>query len=371
MNKFIFWWDSPCKGMIGVIKYFCENLSPNSQAITGNLGPYRVSMGWNETKSLFANHLIIPKDSLWIEKTLELLEKYSTEYVHVFGGATHGRCSHLVKYAKNNDLRYIIMTEAPFNNKFGLLKIIKNLYINLYLPIITKPIANKSLLVFCLSGQKRKDLALLHKLGYAKNKIIPYGYWTEAHITNVDLEIKEEGKIHILCPGVLRKYKGVDLLVKSIKILVDQGYENFICYITGDGDQYDKLNNLVTKYQLNNYISFKGVLSEDDFKALYNKTDILVAPGYSEPWGIRINEAIQRGKVVICSDGLGASDLVHESGGGTVFKSGDVNGLVSAIQPYLDDQNKLIEAKNANLIFKDKISVENKSKELYYYLKNL
>ena len=373
MNKYIFWWDSPCKGMVGVIKFFCENLSHESIAITGNLGKYRTSMGWEENGKKFGNHFIINKDENWQINTKNLLEKYSREYIHIFGGSTHGRCAHLVKYARKNKLKFFLMTEAPFNNKFGIKGFIKKLYIYFYLPLKTKPIANKTLKVFCLSGKKPTDLKKLQHLGYKSSKIVPYGYWTEDLFaeSNKTINILKSKTINIICPGILKAYKGVDILIFAINLLVKKGYHNLYCYITGTGEQYNKLVGLTKKNNLENFIKFTGVLSEDDFSALQTKIDILVAPGYSEPWGIRINEAIQRGQVVISSGGLGASDLIVDSGGGLVFPSGNIKELANSIQYYLDDYNRIVDAQKANLFYKKNISCKVKAIELYGYLSNI
>lgn len=373
MNKYIFWWDSPCKGMVGVFQYFCENLSQDSLAITGNLGNFRESMGWTDGGRYFENHIVVLKDDDWILNTTNYLNKYKYDYIHIFGGATRGKFAHLVKKASKENLRFCIMTEAPFNNKFGFSKLIKDVYINKYLPLKTRLFAKKTLLVFCLSGKKKKDLKMLEYLGYDSGKIVPFGYYTVDH-DNYEIAIKtksENSLMSIICPGVLEAYKGVDVLINALNILVSKGYANFRCHITGLGEQYNRLVTLMKKYNLEKHICFEGILDERKFSDLSSKIDILVAPGYSEPWGIRINEAIQRGQVVICSDGLGASDLILDSGGGVVFPSGNIKELANSIQYYLDNPIEISDGKKANLLYKETISCKNKANELLNHLNNL
>jgi glycosyltransferase involved in cell wall biosynthesis len=93
--------------------------------------------------------------------------------------------------------------------------------------------------------------------------------------------------------------------------------------------------------------------------------DILVAPGYCEPWGIRVNESLQRGQPVICSDGLGASDLIVESGCGMVFQRDNYKQLADCMEIYIQDRNKIVQDSDKGLLYRDKISCHTKAKELF------
>jgi glycosyltransferase involved in cell wall biosynthesis len=368
MNKYIFWWDSPCKGIIGVFQYFCENISNDSVTITGDTGKYRGAMGWHDKGVYFKNHIVIPRNEHWIEETTKMFNHYKTGYIHVFGGITRNKTEHLIKLAIKNDIKFCIMSENPANLHFGLNKLIKDLYIALYIPLKTKHFAKRTQLVFCLCGHKHRFLKYFKQNGYKKEQIVPYGYWTDSPYEELN-EIQLNEKVTLFCPGLLRRYKRVDLLIFAIDILVKKGYTNFICHIIGDGDQKEILQKVVIKKNIEEYVIFDGVLDENN--QLITKSDILIAPGSVEPWGIRINEAIQRGQVVISSEGVGASYLLEKSGGGKVFKIGSYKQLADAIQYYLDDYNRINLEKQANIKYRNKISCELKAKELYSYLEKL
>jgi len=360
--KFVFWWDSPCKGMINVLKYACEEYSPESIAITGDTGNYRKSMGWCDVQECFNNHIIV-QEANWIEDTTRLFNKYH-DYIHVFNGITRKYFIHLIDRCCSENVPFFIMSEAYSNLEFGLKKVIKNIYINCYLPFKVRPIAKKSLGVFCLSGKKKCDLKQFNHLGFSKKRIVPFGYWTEPSDYKYS---KRDNKLHILCPGVLKKYKGVDLLIKAISLLNKEGKaENFVVHITGNGVEKEHLLSMVHKEGLENIILFHGALNEEDYQELLSYIDILVAPGYVEPWGIRINEAIQRGQIVICSDGLGAYYLINESKGGEVFKSGDANELSEKIYQICSLSSEQInELKLNNINYSKNISCHKKAEELY------
>lgn len=368
MNKYIFWWDSPCKGMIGVFKHFCESLSKESICITGDTGSFRRSMGWQDRGVYFKNHIIIPRDEHWIEETTKMFNQYKVGYIHVFGGVTRNKTEHLVRMAIKNNIQFCIMTEAPLNNQFGIKRFLKKLYINCFLPILRYNIAKNSSMVFCLSCKKNSDLDKLKRLGFKEDTIIPFGYWTDTEYEDLN-KIQFIDKVSLFCPGFLGRIKRVDLLVSAIDVIVKKGYTNFVCHIIGDGIEKEKLQMAVKDKNIGKYILFHGVLDENN--PLITKSDILIAPGSFEPWGIRINEAIQRGQVVITSEGIGASYLIEESDGGKVFKIGSYRQLADAIQYYLDDYERINIAKKANIKFRDKISCDFKAKELYSHLNKL
>ena len=358
--KFVIWWNSPCKGMINVLKYFCQIYSNNSIIITGETGSYRQSMGWNNLQKCFNQHILVP-DTHWKEDTLKLYYKYH-DYIHVFNGITRPYFSHLIDLSCKEKVPFMIMTEAYSNLEFGLKRQIKKLYLNWYLPLKVRPISKKSLGVFCLSGKSISNIKQFKHLGFKENTIIPFGYWTEPPKYQYE---PIDDKIHIICPGVLKPYKGVDVLIKAISELNKQGITNYICHITGNGIQQEYLISLVKQLKVQNII-FHGALSENDYAQLLSHIDILVAPGYFEPWGIRINEAIQRGQIVICSDGLGANYLINESKGGDVFKSGDFIELSKLLYKYLSmSKETLDKIKFNNLEYSENISCTNKAGELY------
>ncbi len=364
--KYVIWWDSPCKGMINVLKHFCETYSKESIVVTGGTGNYRKSMGWCDMQQCFDNHIIVKEDN-WEKDTLSLFNKYHN-CVHVFNGITRKYFIHLIRRAVAENVHFAIMTEAYSNLESGYRRWLKKLYINCYLPFVIRPIARKSLGVFCLSG--KGDLNQFRHLGFAKNKIVPFGYWTEPRAYTYN---SIDNKIHILCPGVLKRYKGVDVLIHAIATLKKKGKVDGICiHVTGNGPEKTNLMELAQNLDVVDVIEFHGALNEQDYQELLSYIDILVAPGYVEPWGIRINEAIQRGQIVICSNGLGAFYLIEESGGGLIFRSGDAQDLAGKIDGIISlPPGEIDKLKKKNLTFADNISCYNKAGELFQELNRL
>ncbi len=356
----VFWWNIPCSGMIHVLKAFVETVDPAAMVVTGTLSRSRKAMGWDDQGSLFPHHIVL-RDTEWDEKGISLLNKYR-DCLHIFNGITHpARMNRLIRYACDQRILFCNMSEAYANLQSGVPRIAKALYMQYILPWKTRPVAEKSLGVICLSGSSEAHFRQFRRLGF--RKVWPFGYYTDEDPA-FQYKRAEDGKIHILCPGLLEAYKGVDILIKALHQVRQEGYRNFLCHITGAGSQRPFLEALVGKCDLEDAVIFEGVLDAGQYKDLLSHIDVLVAPGRVEPWGIRVNEAVQRGNVVLVSDGIGAAELIKESGGGAVFKSADSRDLARKLCFFLSDERRYLKAKSDNLTFKEQISCEYQSRVL-------
>jgi glycosyltransferase involved in cell wall biosynthesis len=366
MNKFVFWWSIPCSGMMGVFKSYCESIDKESVVITGTLSESRKMMGWEETDKITANHIII-QDNEWNTKAVSLLLEYRN-YLHVFNGIGYpARINNLILTAIKENIRFCNMSEAYSNLESGIRSVIKSIYIRFYLPLKIRKIAQHCLGVLCLSGSNPSHIKQFKRLGFKSDSIYSFGYYTDEN-TDYVYNALNDGKIHILCPGLHEKYKGVDILIRALAIVVANQTTNFVCHITGKGSQTAYLKCLVTQLKLQDFIRFEGVLNALSYHKLLSHIDMLIAPGRVEPWGIRVNEAIQRGNIVIVSNKIGASELIAQSGGGQVFQSGNIYDLSEKIELYLQNQALMKDAKEKNLDFKDNISCSKQAGRLFRYL---
>ena len=77
-------------------------------------------------------------------------------------------------------------------------------------------------------------------------------------------------------------------------------------------------------------IHFMGFVK--DVSEFYDRISVYVQPSATEGFGIEVLEAMAHGRPVICSDGVGAVDVLNEHGlADWAFKSRDVAGLMKLI----------------------------------------
>ena len=243
MKKTVFWWNIPCAGMIGVLKEYAEHVDNDTIVITGQLSNSRKAMGWNDDGKLFKNHIIL-SDEEWHEKGKSILDKYP-ERLHVFNGITHpSRMQDLIEYAIASGIMIANMSEAYFNLESGIRRYLKKVFMCTLLPLKVRRIAKFSSAAICLSGGSHRDINQLQRFGF--NRVYKFGYYTDIKVDDITKDSSNE-IVHILCPGLIEHYKGVDILVKALEILNKSGIKNFKCHITGKGSCLPKIQNLIIR----------------------------------------------------------------------------------------------------------------------------
>jgi len=368
--KIVFWWDIPCKGMIDVLRHYSELEGEDVIIITGELSTDRKNMGWENTQRVSDKHFII-KDDEWGVDIPAYIGQYK-DYLHVINGYTFPKRIHNLQLEiLKQGILFCNMSESYCDISFNYLRYIKKFYHAFVLPVRLKEVSKKSLGVICLSGKDEKELKKFEKLGWNPQRIRPFGYYTEYKSDTEDITPRKDSCVHLVCSGNLEYYKGVHVLLDAIDKLKRENISDFHCHIVGKGSMDAELRNKAGKLKLNNLLTFHGVLSQKEYNRVFSNADILVAPGIVEPWGIRINEAIQAGLAVVVSDKMGAAELINQSNGGYVFESRNDLDLSEKLKALITNHDTLKKAKENNIIFRDKISCYNKALYLREHIEYL
>lgn len=106
--------------------------------------------------------------------------------------------------------------------------------------------------------------------------------------------------------------KGIDLAVEAAALIRDRGYEHFSLDIFGRvNDPY--FPGLILSYGLNDRVTLKGSLPQEDLIARYSEYDLFLFPARpGEPFGVAPLEAAARGCVPLISQTCGIAEwLVH------------------------------------------------------------
>jgi len=121
----------------------------------------------------------------------------------------------------------------------------------------------------------------------------------------------------IFFAGRLVKEKNVDLLVRSVEI-IKRGLPGIRVFIVGEGPEMGKLRNLVQQCDLDNNISFLGVIPDSDtLISLMKSSKLFASPSIREGFGMAAAEALACGlPLVTCNAPENAvKDLIDEKTG--------------------------------------------------------
>ena len=145
-------------------------------------------------------------------------------------------------------------------------------------------------------------------------------------------------RIVLLYVGRVCRQKGSDLLVAAFERL-QRHYDGAISLVmAGPACSFERGDApSAGGTAVDPSIKYLGPVQEGELSALYNAADLFVMPTRNlEMFGMAALEAQACGRPVIASDHGGLREFVNESNGDR-FRNGDVDSLVAAIRPLIDD----------------------------------
>ena len=212
---------------------------------------------------------------------------------------------------------------------------------------LVKSTLRNSNAIICVSEFLKKEI---NSIGIKKNKffVIPMGANTknfkpkDKNKARQSLNLPKDKKI-ILFVGHLVTRKGVEYLIRSIKIVLKKD-KNILCCIVGKGILENALKKLTSELNLEDYVRFLGEKRGKDTAKCMNACDMLVLPSLNEGLPVVLCEALACGKPVVATKVAGTPELVNKDVGYLV-KPKDVNDLAEKIVLALDkkwEKDKLL-----------------------------
>lgn len=173
--------------------------------------------------------------------------------------------------------------------------------------------------------------------------ILPYGI-----DANMKFSAKKNNeKVKFLFVGNVNYNKGIPYILDAFSKISD-------CSLTIVG-AYDKESVYFKKYSEYEGVNFVGSLTHDKVDEFYCSADVFVIFSFADGFAQVVTEAMSYGLPVICSDHVGAKDLIVDSVNGFVVKSGDVNMLQDKMEWFVLNRGVIEEmGNNARSTVKEK-----------------
>jgi glycosyltransferase involved in cell wall biosynthesis len=178
------------------------------------------------------------------------------------------------------------------------LDIIKSTFAGKYLwniyNLFARRVFKKSKYIISDSNFEAKNIEYIG-VGKEKISVINPGVDTFEHIdkTRKIEKNSKENKIKLLYTGYLISRKGVDFILNSLNILVnDIGFKEVVLTIVGDGPYKQDLLKLSENLKLEDYIVWKSFLPREDLINEIINSDIFMLLSRSEAYGITVTEAL-------------------------------------------------------------------------------
>lgn len=177
-----------------------------------------------------------------------------------------------------------------------------------------------------------------------KTKVIYNGVNTKAFSPGQDRkqEISQRLQIDlsatwILFVGTLAEYKGIDILIRSLRRLIDSG-EQAIALIIGDGPDREALIELRDSLGLEDKVRFLGSIPNVDLPPYINSCDVFVLPSRRESFGIAAVEAMACAKPVVATRVGGLQEIIDDNQNGLIVEPENVDQLTHALRTIVMDK---------------------------------
>ena len=129
--------------------------------------------------------------------------------------------------------------------------------------------------------------------------------------------------------GRLKKYKGVDLVIRAFARVDDS---RAVLEIAGEGDYRPALERLAASLDLTARVRFLGFVGEEEKLALLRRAWATAFASPKEGWGLTNIEASACGTPVVASNSPGIRESVRHGETGFLVAHGDVDAMAAAMQ---------------------------------------
>lgn len=198
----------------------------------------------------------------------------------------------------------------------------------------------------CVSNKIRR---IIEDLG-VKNTEIIYNGINQHEFEKVD---KQQYKNQITTVGSLIPRKKVDVTINVIANLLKK-YPELQLNIVGIGTEREKLSEMVKTLELENNVTFKNQITNQEVLNLMNRSYIFILPSIAEGFGIVYAEAMKAGCITIGTKNEGIDGFIINGENGFL-----VNPDVKEITELIED------------IYENKYNLENIRKNAYKAVENL
>lgn len=134
-----------------------------------------------------------------------------------------------------------------------------------------------------------------------------------------------------LSVGRLIERKGQHLIIEAMRELRSQGIEARLILI-GEGDNREKYQALIDRYQLNDWIELCGYVPREKMPEVYRKADCFVLPSEAEGMSVALLEAIASGLRLVATSVGGIAEMPKELPGIYLLSSPEVSILTKSMR---------------------------------------
>lgn len=150
------------------------------------------------------------------------------------------------------------------------------------------------------------------------------------------VEQNDNNVTRILCVGRMGPEKNITSFIKTIRLVIDDGYAVTVDWYGQDlKDDYSlECNKIIHETKLENCFTFHN--PSNNIQEEYHKADVFCLPSLYEGFPNVICEAMSCGRPVLCSRIYDNPNIVSEEKNGLLFNPKSIDDMVSTIERFID-----------------------------------
>jgi len=153
---------------------------------------------------------------------------------------------------------------------------------------------------------------------------------------NSKIELLPKDKKHFLFVGRFHKNKGPDILIEAISKISKDKLNFLHLHMFGLGPMESALKELIVKNNLDNYITFNGIIQADELSKYLYSVSFLIIPSRIESIPVIFSDAMQCNTPVISTPTGDLPELISKYGCGILAKEITSEALALAIEEGLN-----------------------------------
>ena len=250
------------------------------------------------------------------------------DWWHPFFGLCHGAISSAIKKAYANKILFI--TENVISHEAN--------KIDTMLTYLGLRNASMFLTLSKSVEQELKRFAKDRKI--YRSELPKYDYYQTSNNEKIsalknEFGIAEEDTV-LLFFGYIRKYKGLDILIKAFPKLLEKYPDTFLLVA---GEFYDNPStylNLIDRLNIGNKVKvINKFIPNEEISKYYRVSDVVILPYLSATQSAILNVTYSFKKPVIATDVGGLSEFVEDGKTGVIVKPNSVDEIVRGYSEYL------------------------------------
>lgn len=283
-----------------------------------------------------AHTAIIPR--LFLE--LFRIPKNSIVHVHI----AHAYIPEIVSLVcRLRNIPYIshIRLDVPASGTLG------KLLLPAYKKYILGPAIRKSKKIIVLTDDYVTLISNKYSIPKTSIHVIPNA--TQFKVSRVPKTLNKEPH-RLLFVGRLSSQKNIPLLLEGLSkyVLSKERNVSISLSIVGEGELRDKIQNIVQKLSITEYVQFLGRLDGRELERAYENSDVFILTSTHESFGTVLIEAMSKALPVIATDiDAVRNTIVHERNGLLIDQTADA--LARALNRILNDEELYASASLNNL----------------------